>query len=100
MKTSNDLPNYRCIKVKFIGPTATLGARIKLYETKRASHQRVDESITLVYDHQIANVLEQAIQWLDKNGFKPVCRAYDIENYYILCDNYGENYKKLNVCKK
>ena len=100
MKTSNDLPNYRCIKVKFISPANTLGARVKLYETNRASHQKVEESITLSYNHQIANVLEQAIKWLDENGFNPVCRAYDIESYYILCDNYGENYKTLNICKK
>lgn len=73
--------------------------RIKLFESIRHPSQRSAESITLPYDYQISNPLEQAIQFLDKNGFKPVCRAYDIDTYYIFCDNYGDNYKTLNSCK-
>jgi hypothetical protein len=100
MGTQNNLPNYRCIKVKFLQYTNFRCARIKLFEPICCSSQRIADSITLSYDYKISNVLDQAVQFLDKNGFKPVCRAYDIETYYIFCDNYGEDYKKLSECKE
>ena len=88
-------PNYRQIKVTFVGPTNTRGSRIKIYEPIRYSDEKVKSKI-FSYDYSIGNVEDQAFKILSENGFNIVGRASDLDNYIFLCNNWGEDFKQVN----
>tara|TARA_R110000822_G_scaffold21770_2_gene68951 strand:+ start:250 stop:549 length:300 start_codon:yes stop_codon:yes gene_type:complete len=89
------IPNYRQFKVKFVSPTNHRGARVKIYEPKRYRDYK-STSVTLSYDYEIGDVLQQAINWLIDNGFpKIVARCSEFENYTLLVDSWGEEFKPL-----
>jgi len=100
MENLNYLPNYRCFKVKVLPPTNTLGTRIKIFESDQTNDKRYNDKIVLSYDYQIGNVVNQAVKFLTDKGFKPVCQTCDKYSYYLLCDNYGDNYKTLTYAAK
>lgn len=91
----NITPNLRVLKVKYISPTNTRGSRVQIKETKRYNDQK-DDKITLSYDYQIGDILEQALQYLDGKGFEIVARGSEYDHYYILVNSWGEDYKHLN----
>lgn len=91
--TSN-IPNLRVFKVKYIGPTNTRGSRVEIKEIKRFNGQK-DDKVTLSYDYQIGDILEQALQYLDSKGFEIVARGSEYNHYYILVDSWGEDFKDL-----
>lgn len=92
------LPNYRMIKVTFLGATDTLGSRIKLTETKRYNDDKT-ESKVFSYDYSVGNVEQQAMNILTKNGWNVICRASDLDNYVLLCDNWSDEYKHIKDLK-
>lgn len=95
MKTlTNNIPNLRIFKVKYIAPTNTRGSRVEIKETKRYSDQK-DDKVTLSYDYQIGDVLEQALQYLDNKGFEIVACGSEFDYYYILVNSWGENFTDL-----
>lgn len=91
---ANNIPNLRVFKVKYIAPTNTRGSRVEIRETKRFNGQK-DDKVTLSYDYQIGDVLEQALQYLDSKGFEIVARGSEYNHYYVLADSWGEDFKDL-----
>lgn len=94
MKKSFELPNYRVFKVSFISPTNAKGARVKIKETQRYNDQKT-KSVTLSYDYSVGDVQEQAYRYLTEKGFNVICRGSEINNYYLMANNWGENYLEL-----
>lgn len=64
------MQNLRCIQVKFLGPTNTQGARIKITESRSSSK----DSITLSYDYAIGDVIRQAEKYLNQRSVN--CLGY------------------------
>ncbi len=79
----NNLKHYRGIKVKFLGATTYKGSRIKLTD------ERFDESKTIEYKHTGGDTLDQAIDYLMKNGFKIKGYSEMKNEYIVFCDNWG-----------
>ncbi len=94
MKTLFEIPNLRVLKVKFLGPTNIKGSRIKIYEPKRSSDDKI-QSVTLSYDYSIGNTQEQAFKFLTEKGFNIVGRGSDVDNYQFFCDNWGNDFVTL-----
>lgn len=82
----NFVPNFHIIQVKFIGATNYSGSRIKIIS------KRFESSKTLSYDYQIGNVMDQAINYLTKKGFKILGKAEFGDSYLIVSDTF-ENIK-------
>ena len=96
MKTTQNTPNLRVIKAKF---TFKNGAnRVKLFESARYNEDKT-ESKVFNYDSECDNVLDQAIAILERNEMNVVCRGSELDYYYILCDNWGENFKTVKQLK-
>ena len=92
------VPNFRKFNVSILGPTNHLGARVKITEPKSYYDDKTF-SVTLSYDYEIGNILNQALQYLIKKGFNPVARCMEYKCYTILCDNWGEDYINLKTGK-
>ncbi len=98
MKTLNEIPNYRMIKVSFVPPTNTRGARIKIYETNRYNDTKTESKIfSLDYNH--TDIQVQAIEILQRNGFEIVCRGSEHNNYVLMCDSWGADFKSIKDLK-
>lgn len=93
-----DLQNLRVLKVTFVAPTNSRGARIKIYEEKRYNDDKTKSKI-FSYDYQTGDVLQQALNILLDNGWNPVCRGSEFNNYFIMCDNWGEDFKEITDLK-
>ena len=89
-----ELTNLRVLKVAFVAPTNTRGARIKIYEEKRDNDDNTKAKM-FSYDYQTGDVLQQALNILLNNGWKPICRGSEFNNYFILCDNWDEDFKEV-----
>jgi hypothetical protein len=96
MKTLNEIPNYRMVKVAYVSATNTLGSRVKIFETKRYNDAKTSTKM-FGYDYEIGDIQEQACQILQRNGFNVVSRATELNNYVLMCDNWGENFN-MNLC--
>ena len=88
------LPAYRAIFVKFISPTNTKGARIKLTD-KRSRTGEKPQTKTISYDYYFGDILKQSIFVLTRSGFKVVGHSWVSDQYIVLCDNWGDDYKEL-----
>lgn len=98
MKKVHEIKNLRMIKVSFLSPTNSRGARIKIYETNRYNDEKT-ESKVFSYDYKIGDVQQQAFEILQANDFNVICRASEYSNYILLCDNWGEDFKKVSELK-
>jgi hypothetical protein len=98
IKESHKIPNYRMIKVSFLAPTNTRGSRVKIYETNRYNDTKTKSKI-FSYSYKTGDVLQQAINILERNGFNIVCRASEFNNYVILCDNWADEFIEVNNLK-
>lgn len=98
MKKVHEIQNLRMIKVSFLSPTNSRGARIKIYETNRYNDEKT-ESKVFGYDYKIGDVQQQAFEILQANNFNVICRASEYSNYILLCDNWGEDFKKVSELK-
>jgi len=92
------MKNLRQIKVKFLGPTSYRGARIKIYEPQRYGRQKKQSKI-FPYCYETGDILKQGCKILEKNNFLIKGYASEIDNYIILCDNWGEQYLEINNIK-
>lgn len=88
--------NTRVIKVRFLGPTDTRGSRVKLIEQR----YNITDSVTLSYDYRIANVLEQAVQYLKNIGINVLGYGSDNDNYYVFSDSWAFNNDFININHK
>lgn len=94
------LRNYRCISVKYLGPTNHLGSRVKLTcENTSENMAGCKESRVFSYDHVYSNIGEQAFKLLIKNGWKPICKVCLWDRDLILCDNWADEYLHLKDLK-
>ena len=91
--------NLRQIKAKFLSPTNTRGARLKIYEPKRYNDDKTESKI-FSYCYETGDIMEQAFKILKNNGFNIVCRASDVESYIFLCDNWSDEFKKVSELKE
>ena len=98
MKTLNEIQNLRMIKVSFLSPTNSRGARVKIYETERYNDQKTVSKV-FSYDYEIGDIQQQAVNILQKNGFNVVSRASEFKNYVLLCDSWGDDFKNINELK-
>ena len=98
MKTLNETPNYRMIKVSYAGATDTRGSRVKIFETNRYNDTKTESKI-FSYDYATGDIQQQALEILERNGFKVVCRASENNYYVLLCDNWGADFKSIKDLK-
>ena len=94
MKKAYEIQNLRIFKVRFVSPTNTRGARVQIEETQRYNDDKT-KKVVLSYDYSIGDVQEQAYQYLTNKGFNVVARASEYNHYYILANNWGEDFKKI-----
>lgn len=92
------MKNLRQIKVKFLGPTNYKGARIKIYEPKRYKDDK-EQSKIFPYCYKTGDILKQGWEILEKNNFIIKGYSSEVNNYIILCDNWGENYLEIKSIK-
>ena len=95
MKNST-IKNYRQLKVKYISPTNSRGARICIYEPKRYNNDKT-EKVYLSYDYAIGCIQEQAFIYLQEKGFNIIAKASEFENYIFLADNWADNFRELKT---
>jgi len=93
-----EIRNYRMIKVSYVPPTNNEGSMIKIWETRRYNDQST-QSKKFSYDYSVDNVKEQAVSILAENGFNVIGTASEFNNYVILCDNWGDDYKEIKDLK-
>lgn len=86
---SEKLKHYRGIKVKYLEGSS----RIKLTD------ERFEQSKIIDYDYNGGYTLDQAIDYLDKNGFNIVGYSEMKNEYIIFCDNWGDSCIKLKDIK-
>ena len=98
MKQVHEIQNLRQIKVKFVGATNSRGSRIKIYESPRYNDER-EQSKTFSYDYSVGNVEQQAFNILQANGFNIIARSSELNNYVILCNNWGEDFIQIKDLK-
>ena len=75
----------RCIQVRFLGPTDTRGARVKLTENRHSSK----DSVVLSYSYEIGDGLKQAEKYLKERDIN--CIGYtSLGNglYIVLSDSW------------
>ena len=89
-----EITNTRSIFIKFLGPTNTKGSRIKLIDKYRNN-----ESKTFSYSYEYANVLEQAVNILESNGAKIICRSSTPDHYIINIENWGDEFINIKDLK-
>ena len=78
------MKNLQMIEIKYLAPTNTKGARIKLVDT------RFKVSEILSYDYEISDLINQAVKHLSNKGFNVIFKSYDElnEKYYVFIDNF------------
>ena len=97
MKEYYKVKNYRCISVKFLGPTNFNGARIKIFEEDRDGKK---VSRIFSYNYKYSDIGQQAYKILIKNGFKVICKSCLHDRDLILCDNWGSDFIELKDIKE
>ena len=76
-----DRPQYKTlIKVKYLSATNKRGSRIKLTNLKN------NKTVSWSYDHNFSMV-DQALQYLNRNGNKPLIYSESDNAYFIMVDN-------------
>ena len=88
------MQNLQMIEIKYLAPTNTKGARVKLIDT------RFKVSETLNYDYEIGDLTNQAIKHLKNKGFNVIFKSYDELNkkQYVFIDNFeGINQTLISV---
>ena len=89
--TSQTKKHYRGIKAKYLGDNS----RIKLTDEQFNQSKIINYSCGLIS----GNILDQAIDYLAKNGFNIVGYSEMKNDYVIFCDNWGDDCIKLKDIK-
>jgi hypothetical protein len=79
-----DLNRYRAFDVRFMGPTNTLGARIRIRDLRR------DDRVVIPYDYACGDVLEQGVAYLKSIGIEPdvILLADKLDCYLIGSEDF------------
>lgn len=75
-------PNFHIFTVNYLGATNYLSSRVKIVS------ERFRQSKVINYDHEFANTLEIAEDWLIKNGFNIVGHGEGKDCYYVITDTF------------
>ena len=89
-----EITNTRSIFVKYLGPTNHKGGRIKLIDKYRNNESKI-----FPYSYDFGNVLEQAVNILENNGAKIICRSSITDFYIINIENWGEDFLNIKDLK-
>lgn len=76
------MKNYHIIEVKYIGPTDTQGARVKLFS------QRLNESKIISFDYSKNSITDMAKDYLETRKFKIVGMGESKMGYAIITDTF------------
>jgi len=81
---SYDLTRYRAFDVRFMGPTNSLGARIRIRDLRR------DNKVVIPYDYERGDVLEQGLYHLESVGIEPhvILLADKLDCYMIGSEDF------------
>tara|TARA_B100001094_G_scaffold8407_1_gene7518 strand:+ start:1349 stop:1612 length:264 start_codon:yes stop_codon:yes gene_type:complete len=81
---SLDLTRYRAFDVRFMGPTNTLGARIRIRDLRR------NDKVVIPYDYECGAVLEQGLRHLSSVGIEPhvILLADKLDCYVIGSEDF------------
>tara|TARA_R100001440_G_scaffold12383_9_gene21723 strand:+ start:3162 stop:3431 length:270 start_codon:yes stop_codon:yes gene_type:complete len=81
---SNDLTRYRAFDLQFMGPTNTLGARIRIRDLRR------NDKVVISYDYECGDVLEQGLRHLNSVGIEPhvILLADKLDCYVIGSEDF------------
>lgn len=77
--------NTRVFKVRFLGPTNYRGSRVKITEQR----MQITDSVTLSYNYEIGNTLEQAVKYLKDIGINVLGYGSDNDSYYVFSDSWA-----------
>jgi len=91
--TNETKKHYRGIKAKYLGPTNHKGSRIKITD------ERFEQSKIIDFGYEYNNTLDQAIDYLEKNGFNIIGYSEMKNDYIIFCDNWGDDCIQLKDIK-
>lgn len=95
MKKVHEIQNLRMIKVSFLIQTNSHNGCICIQETINEK----TECKFFDYDHQMSDVQQQALEILQANDFKVVCRSFStFGSYFFLCE-WEKNFKKVSELK-
>jgi hypothetical protein len=89
--------NYRCITIKYFGPTNHSGSRVQLSELDRNNKK---QSFMVSYDYAISDIGTQAYKLLIERGFKVVCKVCLHDRDLILIDNWGNDWIDFKELKQ
>jgi hypothetical protein len=75
---------HRAFDVRFMGPTNTLGARIRIRDLRR------DDKVVIPYDYACGDVLEQGVGYLKSIGIEPdvILLADKLDCYLIGSEDF------------
>jgi hypothetical protein len=78
------MTRHRAFDVRFMPPTNTLGARIRIRDLRR------DDKVVIPYDYYIGDVLEQGVAYLKSIGIEPdvILLADKLDCYLIGSENF------------
>ena len=81
---SYDLTRHRAFDVRFMPPTNSLGARIRIRDLRR------DDRVVIPYDYECGDVLEQGLRHLVSVGIEPnvILLADKLDCYMIGSEDF------------
>lgn len=85
------MKNFRVIRVKTLPVTNTQGLRVKLIEDRGG----IKDTVTIGYDYKFDNSKDLAIDYLNNIGINIVGSGSLGDEYILLSDNWGADYKPL-----
>ena len=71
--------NLHTIEVKYLGATNSRGSRVKM------TSLRFGDSVTIGYNHEFNSSVDNAENWLNKNGFEPIFKSEGKNVMYLHC---------------
>lgn len=99
MKKTTPHQRVRMIEAKYVGPSNTRGARVRIFERPRF-HDETHESKIFEYDYEHSCVYDQALELLEQNGFNVVSVSHWRDSYVFLVDNWGDEYIRVKDMKQ
>ena len=80
--TTYDVKPLHAIKMRYLGPTDMVGARVKLISLRFNK-----DSVTLPRDYE-RSPYEQVARWLKSNGYSLVAQAENPDGHLFLVDEF------------
>jgi len=87
------MKNFHLIEVRYLGPTDTLGSRVKLVSS------RFNQSVTIPYNYRFNNARDIAIDWLMAEGHAIVGSGEVNDCYVIVIEATDKKFKPLKEAR-